>query len=212
MSIPKQYYEIPTQVLFGELDYLDDTDEYRVRPLGGIAYHDYVICMECGQVIPLDYIDYRLGFKELSWISVSDEVLGDEYFDEDWESIEGQEFLKNLDRDIQESDSNSHKIADHEIYVRAAFVNYIQDEGNPHYNHGRGTVFYYKFPDNYSDYMIEKEVQWNYVNWAKEIYSDVVPDALISRFCKVLEEEGPSKEDYSWEKISKEEYDFHSKK
>ena len=195
MSIPKKYYDFPTQVMFAVQD---DLDEGECRKLGGIAYHDVVICLECGEAIPLYLIDYELGFKELSWISLSEECLGDEVFEE------------NLDKEIQKSDSNSQELSDHFHYIRAVFTNHIQlSEDDTAYWKGQGK--YYKFPSYYNDYMIEKAIQENYVEWAKEIYKGVVPDSMLERFQQMLDEYGPSKEDYSWEEIPKEKYRFYSK-
>lgn len=72
-----KYYDQPTQVMFG----VDEGEG--IRTLAGIAYQDYVICLECGEVIPLRSGQFDHGFKELSWISLSDECLGDEFLDEE---------------------------------------------------------------------------------------------------------------------------------
>ena len=71
----KKYYDQPTQVMFG----VDEGEE--ISTLAGLAYHDYVICLECGEVIPLQSFDR--GFFELPWISLSDECLRDEFLDEE---------------------------------------------------------------------------------------------------------------------------------
>ena len=75
----KDYYEQPTQVMFG----LDEDEG--IYTLAGIAYHDYVICLECGEVIPLQSFDR--GFFELPWISLSDECLRDEFLDEEGQKM-----------------------------------------------------------------------------------------------------------------------------
>lgn len=78
----KDYYEQPTQVMFGF-----DEDE-GIYTLVGIAYHDYVICLECGEVIPLQSFDR--GFFELPWISLSDERLRDEFLDEEVQKMSSE--------------------------------------------------------------------------------------------------------------------------
>ena len=67
----KKFYEVPTQVKFLESE--DVVDE--PRWLGGIAFEDTVICGECGGVVELDDI---ADIVELPWVSISEEILGDE--------------------------------------------------------------------------------------------------------------------------------------
>ena len=64
----KKFYEVPTQVKFLEI-----ADE--PRWFGGIAFEDKVICGECGGVVELDDI---VDIIELPWVSISEEILGDE--------------------------------------------------------------------------------------------------------------------------------------
>ena len=68
----KPYYDVPTQIEF--VDYENE------EKLGGIAYHDIVICGCCGGVIPIEEMnDGNYGFefqRELEWTNVSDEILG----------------------------------------------------------------------------------------------------------------------------------------
>jgi hypothetical protein len=67
----KNFYEVPTQVIF--------TDIENGHVIGGIAFHDYVICGECGSIIELDDVN---SIHELPWIDISDEIIGD-YFSTD---------------------------------------------------------------------------------------------------------------------------------
>lgn len=46
--------------------------------VGGIAYHNEIICGECGMIIPAGNIAQLLV---LSWVDISEEILGDEAFD-----------------------------------------------------------------------------------------------------------------------------------
>ena len=67
----EKFYEVPTQVKF--LESADVVDE--PRWLGGIAFEDKVICGECGSIVELDDI---ADIVELPWVSISEEILGDE--------------------------------------------------------------------------------------------------------------------------------------
>ena len=66
----KFYYEKPTQVKFLESSDVVDEPHW----LGGIAYRDEIICMECGGVVECDDV---ADLVELPWVSVSEEVIGD---------------------------------------------------------------------------------------------------------------------------------------
>lgn len=66
------YYDVPTQV---EFQYQEDEEE--ISRLGGIAYEDVIICGECGSTIPLDD-ESLIDVKPLSWITVSETILGDD--------------------------------------------------------------------------------------------------------------------------------------
>ena len=77
----KKYYDQPTQIMFG----VDEGEG--IRTLAGLAYHDYVICLECGEVIPLQSGQFDHGFCELPWISLSEECLGDEFLDEEVQNM-----------------------------------------------------------------------------------------------------------------------------
>ena len=67
----EKFYEVPTQVKF--LESADVVDE--PRWLGGIALEDTVICGEGGRIVELDDIADNV---ELPWVSISEEILGDE--------------------------------------------------------------------------------------------------------------------------------------
>lgn len=70
MENEKIYYEVPTQVIFMNRDPDIDGD----HTFGGIAYHDFVICGDCGLPIGLEE---AIIVKELPWISISEEIKGD---------------------------------------------------------------------------------------------------------------------------------------
>lgn len=60
----KDYYEIPTQVVFS------DSEGDGVKELiGGIAYKENIICGECGGIIELEEIEEG-NLKELPWVNV----------------------------------------------------------------------------------------------------------------------------------------------
>ena len=183
-----KYYDQPTQVMFRE------RQDSEVYTLGGIAYQDYIICLDCGGVIPLSDIDYSLGFKELSWISVSDEMLGDEKFE------------NSLDEPAQNEDSNSQEIADNIIYVKASFV--IQSS---HRDMLYSNSNVYQFPSYYNDYMIDKAIQEYYLDWAKEYYKDIIPESALERFEEIYEQFGIPQNDYSWVTITAEQYHNYKK-
>lgn len=71
MENTKTFYYVPTQVKFQNSDPLIGDD----RVLGGIAYHDFVICGECGLRLDLDEV---IILEELPWISISDEIKGND--------------------------------------------------------------------------------------------------------------------------------------
>lgn len=62
----KDFYPYPKQVKFIDRQGLE---------LGGIAYREEVICGDCGQ--PLALQDVQI-IKEYNWISLSDEIVGDD--------------------------------------------------------------------------------------------------------------------------------------
>ena len=66
----KKFYDVPTQVKFKEsIEVVDDPCW-----LGGIAYEDYIICGCCGGIIQLEDVD---EIKELNWIPISEEIMGE---------------------------------------------------------------------------------------------------------------------------------------
>ena len=75
--IKTRYFEEPTQVAF-----YNPVDE---RWLGGIAYQDFIICGECGHVVPVSEIleikevpdDHKTPLVPLKWYTISEEILGD---------------------------------------------------------------------------------------------------------------------------------------
>lgn len=74
------WFDVPTQVSFYELE--------QDRWIGGIGYHDEIICAECGAIIELEEM-YDLEVLDvqpnpvrvLTWVDISDEIKGD--FDEE---------------------------------------------------------------------------------------------------------------------------------
>lgn len=67
----RKYYEEATQVIFIE------NEAENPHKIGGIAYHDYVICGECGAIVPIsdvEIIDY------LPWCPISEEIGGYEIY------------------------------------------------------------------------------------------------------------------------------------
>ena len=66
----KTYFESPTQVAFKEGFDMTDTPRW----IGGIAYHDEIICCECGVVVFIKNVEEII---ELPWVSVSEEIIGD---------------------------------------------------------------------------------------------------------------------------------------
>lgn len=69
----KDFYDEPVQVLFIEEDQIKD---YGIDACvcGGIAFHDSVICADCGCAIPLSNILY---LEEIDWASVYNDLVGD---------------------------------------------------------------------------------------------------------------------------------------
>ena len=73
----KKSFERPTQVKF--YDYEENTWQY------GIAYHDEIICGECGGVFEIaEVIEFAPRFVQNpihvyeSWINITEEIHGDE--------------------------------------------------------------------------------------------------------------------------------------
>lgn len=79
------YFEVPTQVRFWECEEQDY--------VGGIAYHDEVICGCCGAVLPIEEIyehaeearaDGEIApaendvIQELSWVPINVEIAGED--------------------------------------------------------------------------------------------------------------------------------------
>lgn len=164
-----KYYDQPTQVMFG----VDEGEG--IRSLAGIAYHDYVICLECGEVIPLRSGQFDHGFKELSWVSLSDECLGDEFLDEEVQKMPSD--FKN------------------KTQVKVRFV-------CGEYRHG---FFTKSFDPIFTDEDIARLLKIEYCEWAKEVCKSYVPQALIDRFDDMIEEYGLTDEELHWEKIYMEE-------
>ena len=69
----RKYYEEPTQVIFLE----EYVTEEKPQKIGGIAYHDYIICGECGAVVKIEDTEI---VEELSWYDISEEIGGYEIY------------------------------------------------------------------------------------------------------------------------------------
>lgn len=69
----RKYYEEATQVIF--IENVEDDDE--PRKIGGIAYHDYIICGECGAVVKIEDTEI---VKELPWYTISEDIGGYEIY------------------------------------------------------------------------------------------------------------------------------------
>lgn len=84
----KTYYEVPTQVVFCDLDNIDECG--KSLRIGGIAYADKIICGCCGGTI--DIVDYLADFEyvmkngeideyepieELDWVDISEAIVGE---------------------------------------------------------------------------------------------------------------------------------------
>lgn len=63
-------YDCPMQVAFMD-------EEGNIA--GGIAYNDFIICGECGSVLPLDECTVLKEYSKL-WVDLSDDILGDDSF------------------------------------------------------------------------------------------------------------------------------------
>lgn len=73
----KKFFEVPTQVMFWDVD----GDHY----VGGIAYHDEIICGCCGGVISIEEV-YEFAPVEVKepvhafdkcWVDLSHEIIGE---------------------------------------------------------------------------------------------------------------------------------------
>lgn len=69
----RKYYEKPTQVIFLEEEGVTEEP----RKIGGIAYHDYIICGECGGIVAIEDTEI---VKELLWYSISEDIGGYEIY------------------------------------------------------------------------------------------------------------------------------------
>lgn len=70
----RKYYERPTQVIFLEEE---GVTEEKPRKIGGIAYHDYIICGECGGIVAIEDTEI---IKELPWYTISEDIGGYEIY------------------------------------------------------------------------------------------------------------------------------------
>lgn len=73
----KTYYDSPTQVVFSDQKNEDGSPIL----FGGIAFHEHVICGECGGIIELDEFE-ESQVRELPWVSIDEEIRGDQKLDE----------------------------------------------------------------------------------------------------------------------------------
>lgn len=72
----KKFFEVPTQVMFWDVD----ENHY----IGGIAYHDEIICGCCGGIVSIEEV-YEFAPTEVKepvhvfgkyWIDISHEIIG----------------------------------------------------------------------------------------------------------------------------------------
>ena len=70
VDIKKDFYAIPTQVRWGEMNDAGQIDEYF-----GIAYQGKIICACCGGIHFLDDEEIYV-FEELEWVDISDAIEG----------------------------------------------------------------------------------------------------------------------------------------
>ena len=70
VNIKKDYYSIPTQVRWGEMN-----DDGQLEEYFGIAYQGKIICACCGGIHFLDDEGIYV-FEEFDWIDISDAIEG----------------------------------------------------------------------------------------------------------------------------------------
>lgn len=170
----KDYYEHPTQVMFG----VEEDDD--INYLAGIAYHDYVICLDCGEILPLQAGQFDHGFRELAWVSLSEECLGDEPF---FNPFTDEELGKNAQND----DSKN------EIKIQAIF------------SCGRSSCcFFQNYPSSCSKEEINSDLIQQYIEWAKNVCRDFIPEAVLERFGDFIDRFGLTKEEFCWDYVSEE--------
>lgn len=75
------YFDRPTQVAFKEKEEVCDYPTW----IGGIAFHDIIICGECGHTVLLEDVE---EIRVLPWVSISEEIKGDNYFEDEEEEEE----------------------------------------------------------------------------------------------------------------------------
>lgn len=72
----KKFFEVPTQVMFWDVD----GNHY----IGGIAYHDEIICGCCGGIVSIEEV-YEFTPTEVKepvhvfdkyWVDISHEIIG----------------------------------------------------------------------------------------------------------------------------------------
>jgi hypothetical protein len=77
-KIQDYYFEAPTQVAF--VDEWNDNDEPDMEAvIGGIAYGNEIICGECGSIVDLEDVAALYIFSD--WVTISEEILGEEVFE-----------------------------------------------------------------------------------------------------------------------------------
>ena len=70
VDIKRDFYPIPTQVRWGEMN-----DEGQLEEYFGIAFKDKIICGCCGCPIDLDDEDIYV-FEEFEWVDIADAIEG----------------------------------------------------------------------------------------------------------------------------------------
>lgn len=64
----RTYFEAPAQVVFKESPEVID----KPRWIGGIAFHDEIICCECGVIVKIKNTEQII---ELPWKNISKEII-----------------------------------------------------------------------------------------------------------------------------------------
>ena len=68
-------FDKPTQVAFVD-EWTDDGEPDMEYIIGGIAYGTEIICGECGSIVDLEDVAALYIFGD--WITISEEILGDD--------------------------------------------------------------------------------------------------------------------------------------
>lgn len=70
----KKFYEVPKQVKW--FDYNED------KWIGGIAFHDFIICGCCGGVLELNEFEEKEVIEYEDWVDIEIEIRSDDNVEE----------------------------------------------------------------------------------------------------------------------------------